>query len=202
MSRTVAPNKPFLNGSGQSYSIRQVYFRFQCHGTAIDKRSLVLQGRSVQGTGCRCASPCACKKSKRPTTSYLSTCWVACRVTCWVLVGYLLGQGTKKSELWGNFDAYVSGNAKQFLRLSPKIERNAKQYLTRRKKWALFCVSYHLGSRWTNYLAFISTFDGCWCFYLAFLATFNLCWRYRRTFLVILGFNEGLVLRFFSTFKC
>ena len=107
MSRTVAPNKPFLNGSGQSYSIRQVYFRFQCHGTAIDKRSLVLQGRSVQGTGfrnacCRCASPCACKKSKRPTTSYLSTCWVACRVTCWVLVGYLLGQGTKKSELWGN----------------------------------------------------------------------------------------------------
>ena len=107
MSRAVAPNKPFLNGSGQSYCIRQVYFRFQCHGTAIDKRSLVLQGRSVQGTGCRnacCryASPCACKKSKRPTTSYLSTCWVACRVTCWVLVGYLLGQGTKKSELWGN----------------------------------------------------------------------------------------------------
>lgn len=48
MSRAVAPNKPFLNGSGQSYSIRQVYFRFQCHGTAIDKRSLVLQGRSVR----------------------------------------------------------------------------------------------------------------------------------------------------------
>lgn len=21
---------------------------------------------------------------------------------CWVLLGYLLGQGTKKSELWGN----------------------------------------------------------------------------------------------------
>ena len=107
MSHAVAPYKPLLNGSGQSYCIRQVYFRFQCHGTTIDKRSLVLQGRSVQGTGCRnacCryASPCACKKSKRPTTSYLSTCWVACRVTCWVLVGYLLGQGTKKSELWGN----------------------------------------------------------------------------------------------------
>ena len=48
MSRAVAPNKPFLNGSGQSYSIGQVYFRFQCHGTAIDKRSLVLQGRSVR----------------------------------------------------------------------------------------------------------------------------------------------------------
>ena len=82
MSRAVAPNKPFLNGSGQSYCIRQIYFRFQCHGTAIDKRSLVLQGRSVQGTGfrnacCRCASPCVCKKSKRPTTSYLSTCRVS-----------------------------------------------------------------------------------------------------------------------------
>ena len=103
----IAPNKPFLNESGQSHCIRQVYFRFQYHGTTIYKCSLVLQGRSVQGTGCRnacCryASPCACKKSKRPTTSYLSTCWVACRVTCWVLVGYLLGQGTKKSELWGN----------------------------------------------------------------------------------------------------
>jgi conjugative transposon TraN protein len=48
MSRAVAPNKPFLNGSGQSYCIRQVYFRFQCHGTTIDERSLVLQGRSVQ----------------------------------------------------------------------------------------------------------------------------------------------------------
>ena len=45
MSRAVAPNKPFLNGSGQSYCIRQVYFRFQCHGTTIDKRSLVLQGK-------------------------------------------------------------------------------------------------------------------------------------------------------------
>ena len=33
--------------------------------------------------------------------------------------------------LWQNnfIDAYVAGNAKQFLRLSPKIERNAKQYL-------------------------------------------------------------------------
>lgn len=51
MSRAVAPNKPFLNGSGQSYCIRQVYFRFQYHGTAIDKRALVLQGRAVQGTG-------------------------------------------------------------------------------------------------------------------------------------------------------
>ena len=101
--------------------------------------------------------------------------------------------------LWQNnfIDAYVAGNAKQFLRLSPKIERNAKQYLPWRKKWALFCVSCHLGSRWTNYLAFISTFDGCWCFYLAFLATFNLSWRFQRTFLVILGFNKGLVLRFF-----
>ena len=101
--------------------------------------------------------------------------------------------------LWQNnfIDAYVAGNAKQFLRLSPKIERNAKQYLPWRKKWALFCVSCHLESRWTNCLAFISTFDGCWCFYLAFLATFNLCWRFRRTFLVILGFNAGLVLRFF-----
>ena len=48
MSRAVAQNKPFLNGSCQSYSIRQVYFRFQCHGTAIDKRSLVLQGRAVR----------------------------------------------------------------------------------------------------------------------------------------------------------
>ena len=101
--------------------------------------------------------------------------------------------------LWQNnfIDAYVAGNAKQFLRLSPKIERNAKQDLPWRKKWALFCVSCHLGSRWTNYLAFISTFDGCWCFYLAFLATFNLSWRFQRTFLVILGFNKGLVLRFF-----
>ena len=27
-SRAVAPNKPFLNGSGQSYCIGQVYFRF------------------------------------------------------------------------------------------------------------------------------------------------------------------------------
>ena len=95
------------------------------------------------------------------------------------------------------FDAYVAGNAKQFLRLSPKIERNAKQYLPWRKKWALFCVSCHLESHWTNCLAFISTFDGCWCFCLAFLATFNLSWRFRRTFLVILGLNEGLVLRFF-----
>ena len=101
--------------------------------------------------------------------------------------------------LWQNnfIDAYVAGNAKQFLRLSPKIERNAKQCLTWRKKWALFCVSCHLGSRWTNYLAFISTFDGCWCFCLAFLATFNLSWRFWCTFLVILGFNAGLVLRFF-----
>ena len=40
-------------------------------------------------------------------------------------------------------------------------------------------------------------FDGCWGLCLAFLATFNLCWRFRRTFLVIFGFNEGLVLRFF-----
>ena len=48
MSRAVAPNKPFLNGSGQSNHIRQVYFRFQCHGTTIDERSLVLQGRSVR----------------------------------------------------------------------------------------------------------------------------------------------------------
>ena len=101
--------------------------------------------------------------------------------------------------LWQNnfIDAYVAGNAKQFLRLSPKIERNAKQYLPWRKKWALFCVSCHLGSRWTNCLAFISTFDGHSGFCLAFLATFNLSWRFRRTFLVILGFNEGLVLRFF-----
>ena len=95
------------------------------------------------------------------------------------------------------FDAYVAGNAKQFLRLSPKIERNAKQYLPWRKKWALFCVSCHLGSRWTNCLAFISTFEGHSGFCLAFLATFNLSWRFQRTFLVILGFNEGLVLRFF-----
>ena len=101
--------------------------------------------------------------------------------------------------LWQNnfIDAYVAGNAKQFLRLSPKIERNAKQYLPRRKKWALFCVSCHLESRWTNCLVFISTFDGCWGFCLAFLATFNLSWRFRRTFLVILGLNEALVLRFF-----
>ena len=91
----------------------------------------------------------------------------------------------------------MTRNVRRNLQLRLKVARNAKQYLTRRKKWALFCVSCHLGSRWTNYLAFISTFDGCWCFYLAFLATFNLCWRYRRTFLVILGFNEGLVLRFF-----
>ena len=101
--------------------------------------------------------------------------------------------------LWQNnfIDAYVAGNAKQFLRLSPKIERNAKQYLPWRRKWALFCVSCHLGSRWTNCLAFISTFDGCWCFCLAFLATFNLSWRFWCTFLVILGLNEALVLRFF-----
>ena len=73
----------------------------ECHGTAIDKRSLVLQGRSVHGTGCRtpccrCASPCVCKKSKRPTTSYLSTCWVACRVTCWVACRVLVGARHKE----------------------------------------------------------------------------------------------------------
>ena len=48
MSHAVAPYKPLLNGSGQSYCIRQVYFRFQCHGTTIDERSLVLQGRSAR----------------------------------------------------------------------------------------------------------------------------------------------------------
>lgn len=54
------------------------------------------KGTGCRNPCCRCASPCVCKKSKRPTTSYLSTCWVACRVTCWMLVGYLLGKAQGK----------------------------------------------------------------------------------------------------------
>ena len=77
----------------------------------------------------------------------------------------------------------LARNAKQKPQQPSKVEINTKQFVQRLSKWQETQNNAHF------------FLQGRYC--LAFISTFNLSWRFRRTFLVILGLNEGLVLRFF-----
>lgn len=43
MPRATSPKETLTHGSGQCYAVGEIYLHFQCGGTTIDERILVIQ---------------------------------------------------------------------------------------------------------------------------------------------------------------